>query len=90
MELALNTGVNNVALSRWKHGYQRLGSEALDAIEDFLTDELLKLKSFEPWRHHRSAFANDDARPQPRKKGNRQHGRTRQSCAATTPASTTK
>jgi transcriptional regulator with XRE-family HTH domain len=84
LELCTAVGVNNTVLSRWEHGHLRLSADTVDSIEDFLCDELAKLHSLEPWRHHKSAFSGEaGSSPQPRKRNQRYPGRTRKTCGTT-------
>jgi transcriptional regulator with XRE-family HTH domain len=84
LELCTAIGVNNSILSRWEHGHLRLSADTVDLIENFLTDELMKLRSLEPWRHHKTVFAGDAESSQPRKRNQRYPGRTRQPCGIIT------
>ncbi len=47
LELASAANLNNSMLSRWEHGYLRLGADAVDRIEAFLADELESIKAIE-------------------------------------------
>jgi len=47
LEMAKATGIPNSTLSLWESENFSLGEERVDLVEDFLTDELAKLKRIE-------------------------------------------